>query len=128
MATCIDRTGGVARYSDVIYGQHLISKVSSNFASGTGAPLPQSLVSTEQHSSPQKIAERSLASAESRAPQSVAPAVPDLTTNTTIPRDPVDTILKALIQALTPPATSAGLTEDPAVVAEMRREKCPATA
>ena len=42
LATCIDRTGGVSRYSDVIYGQHLISKVSSNFASGTGAPLPQS--------------------------------------------------------------------------------------
>jgi hypothetical protein len=84
LATCIDRTGGVARHSDVIYGQHLISK---NFASGTGAPLPHSFVAAKQNSRPQKMAERNLVSAEPHALQSVAPAMPALTTNTTVPQN-----------------------------------------
>jgi hypothetical protein len=36
LKTCIDRTGGVARYSEKVYGQHLLSRVSKNFYSGVG--------------------------------------------------------------------------------------------
>jgi hypothetical protein len=123
LATCIDRTGGVARYSDVVYGQHLISKVSKNFASGTGAPLPHSPITTRQYTSAQETEERSTVTAKSHAYPPVAPALVPTTTSTTVPQDQVDTILKALIefvqagqkiiQALTPPPTPAGPTQAP---------------
>ena len=36
LKTCINQTGGVARYGDTIYGQHLMLKVLKNFYTGTG--------------------------------------------------------------------------------------------
>lgn len=121
LATCIDRTGGVARYSDVIYGQHLISKVSKNFASGTGAPIPQSPQTPEQHRVSQNKKEPSPRTVEPPSHPSIAPAITAITTHTSAPQDQVDTVLKALIEfvqagtkiieALTPPGTPSPLAQ-----------------
>lgn len=33
---CVDRTGGVAKYEEIRYGDHLLSKVAGNFYKGNG--------------------------------------------------------------------------------------------
>lgn len=33
---CLDRTGGVAKYEETMYGDHLLSKVAGNFYKGNG--------------------------------------------------------------------------------------------
>ena len=127
MATCIERTGGIARYSDVIYGHHLISKVSKNFASGTGAALPQQ-ASTEQMSKvPQGIELPSPAITETQSLLSAVQALPAITTTSTVAQEQMDTVLKALIafveagtkiiQALTPPGTPTVRAQAPAQTA-----------
>ena len=128
LATCIDRTGGVARYSDVVYGQHLVSKVSKNFASGVGATLaptppatpPPTTATAEQQAASRNTKELIFSlppppAVEPQAHPFVLPEVTALRTNTAVPQDQVDTVLKALIefvqagtkiiQALTPPGT-----------------------
>lgn len=115
------------RYSDVIYGQHLVSKVSKNFASGVGAPLTHNPTITPQCTVAQKTEDRRTLKAETHLDPPVAPNMVSITTNTAVPQDRVDTVLKALIefvqagqkiiQALTPPTTAAGPTQAPAQAA-----------
>lgn len=124
MATCINRTGGIARYSDVVYGQHLIAKVSKNFASGVGAPLLQGPTIKKQSASTQKTEEQAPVPPQSNTSSPLAPAMAPIATSAAVPQDQVDTVLKALIefvqagqkiiQALTPPTTPAGPTQAPA--------------
>jgi hypothetical protein len=33
---CVGRTGGVPKYEETIYGEHLLSKVAGNFYKGKG--------------------------------------------------------------------------------------------
>jgi len=44
---CLAQTGGVPKYDEVVYGEHLLSKVLGNFV--TGAPTYASTYAASRH-------------------------------------------------------------------------------